>query len=79
MLAESKIKFLDREYNNLEKICKGCANFNLSGIIEMPCEFLDCNVFYSKMVAKDKLAQIKPSLQKIVIEYENSIHNNMIV
>jgi len=60
------MKFIEREYNNLEGLCRACSKCVMNGVPEVPCENVACNVFYSKIVAKDKVYQINKKLQQVV-------------
>ncbi len=66
ILSLQKMKFIEREYNNLENLCRACSKLALQSMPEIPCENIECNVFYSKIVAKDKVAQINPKLQQVI-------------
>jgi hypothetical protein len=41
------------------------------GFTEVPCENIECNVYYGKIVAKDKVLQIVPKLRQVIQALED--------
>ena len=61
-----KAKFVEKEYNQMEKTCKACTNLTMSNTGEVMCKNYDCSVFYPKLTAKDKIEMINSKLQYVV-------------
>jgi len=60
------MKLNEREHQALENICRACCSFSLQGVKVVPCENLECTVYYSKIVALDKVKQINAKLQEVI-------------
>lgn len=63
-LIRKRKKYILENYNQLETICKGCANLTYFNIEEVPCSEYNCIYLYAKKYAKDNLSLIYPMLNK---------------
>ena len=63
----------NKDYNDLEDLCRSCAGVSLDGFAEVPCTMMDCPIFYNKRLAKDCVQQLVPALQDAIRQIDGGI------